>query len=81
MGGASALTIVLNKYATVDGLILTAPAVKISDDLYPWLRKVGSQVSEFIPTWPVAPPLHLKRMCLDENVGNTIYKKNAFVLT
>lgn len=60
---------ILNNFIQVDGLILSAPAVSVSKDLYPWLRSLGSQFSGFIPTWPVAPPLHFQRMCLDENVG------------
>lgn len=69
MGGTTVLTMILQNLITADGLILTCPAVKISDDMYPWLRQLGYYVSEFIPTWPLAPPVHIERTCLDENVG------------
>ncbi|HLA83879.1 MAG TPA: lysophospholipase [Thermoguttaceae bacterium] len=49
MGGIVAALLVIERRIPVDGLILSAPALKVGDDVFPLLRRLASLVSRI---WP-----------------------------
>jgi len=68
LGGAMALRMMLVDSTPFSGMIVTAPAIKASEDLYPMLRHIARVVSFFAPTLAVAPPLSENALCGDERV-------------
>jgi len=69
MGGAMALRLGLESPQEFKGLLLIAPAIKASENLYPILRKLVRYVAYIAPTVAVGSPLsHQEQNCLDKNI-------------
>jgi acylglycerol lipase len=54
MGGALAALVGIEHGGMVDGLVLSAPAVKISDDVSPFLQKIAGLLGALAPRLPAA---------------------------
>ena len=54
MGGALAALVAMDHPELVDLLMLSAPAVKISEDISPFLQKISGVVSTLLPLLPAA---------------------------
>jgi alpha-beta hydrolase superfamily lysophospholipase len=52
MGGLVVLSYLLDRQPSVDGVILSSPAVEINPDLAPVLRRVGQWIGRLAPTLP-----------------------------
>jgi len=53
MGGAIVTLFAIERNPKVKGLLLSAPSVKISDDISPFLQKVSGLISAILPKLPV----------------------------
>jgi len=49
MGGAIAARLVQTRTVALDGLILSAPAARVADTVFPWLRRIAGFISRFFP--------------------------------
>lgn len=67
MGGAIALWLAITRRPRVQGLIVSAPAVYVSDDVLPWLRRLASVFSVVAP-WLRLVRVSSKRLSRDPAV-------------
>lgn len=73
MGGALQLRVLLlAEKDEFDGVFLSAPAVSVSDNMYPWLRPLVKLAAQYVGHLPLTPPLSEDGMCLDEDVNIAI---------
>ena len=67
MGGAIVALNDIKNHIDARGIILTGPAVKISDDISPLLQKMSAVIASILP-WLPTIKLDSKGICRDENV-------------
>lgn len=79
MGGALAALLAIDQPDLIDALVLSAPAVKVSEDISPLLQKISGIVSVLAPTLPAAA-LDSKLVSRDPEVVQA-YLADPFVYT
>jgi len=67
MGGGICLLYCITRQPDIQGVIVSAPSVKISDDISPFLQKISSVLSKFFPRLP-AVKLETKDLSRDPEV-------------
>lgn len=63
MGGLVVVKALLDRALSPDGVLLSAPALKVNPDLAPWLRKISRTLGRLLPTLPTvrSPPGAISR--------------------